>query len=222
MFLLVVERNRETSFVCVCLRVCVYYFLPLALPFLCWNLSLFTFFLNFRFSWKHINAYNQDVHSRFRTTSHQDITPRFNERFLLSLTACKRCLVLDDELNLLPITRHHVNIEPVQVGFLRCLSFLLFSFSLSPVFAITVPSLLLQAQAHSSLSFFIHSPNASLFWMHSFSGAVLRSLMIFWNAHWPLLDGRHLTITSVLLTGKSQKNWQTSNPLWRTKPFWGK
>lgn len=30
---------------------------------------------------------------------------RFNERFILSLGSCEDCLVLDDELNVLPISR---------------------------------------------------------------------------------------------------------------------
>lgn len=45
-----------------------------------------------------------DVHSRFRTAAHQDVVPRFNERFILSLASCDSTLVLDDELNVLPIS----------------------------------------------------------------------------------------------------------------------
>lgn len=48
----------------------------------------------------------QDVHERFRTESHSEIVSRFNERFLLSLGSCKACLVVDDELNILPISSH--------------------------------------------------------------------------------------------------------------------
>ncbi|OAY62345.1 RNA cytidine acetyltransferase 1 isoform X2 [Manihot esculenta] len=47
-----------------------------------------------------------DVHERYRTESHSEIVSRFNERFLLSLTSCKACLVMDDELNILPISSH--------------------------------------------------------------------------------------------------------------------
>jgi len=47
---------------------------------------------------------SMDVHSKFRTETHQDIEPRFNERFLLSLPTCEACLVVDDELNILPLT----------------------------------------------------------------------------------------------------------------------
>ena len=54
-----------------------------------------------------------DVHSRFRTSAHQNVVPRFNERFILSLTRCKSCLVVDDELNVLPVSRHANSIVPM-------------------------------------------------------------------------------------------------------------
>jgi Predicted P-loop ATPase fused to an acetyltransferase len=47
----------------------------------------------------------QDVHARYRTSSHDSVIARFNERFILSLGSCADCLVLDDELNVLPISR---------------------------------------------------------------------------------------------------------------------
>lgn len=49
--------------------------------------------------------HHQDVHSRYRTSSHDSVVARFNERFILSLGSCDDCLVLDDELNVLPISR---------------------------------------------------------------------------------------------------------------------
>lgn len=55
----------------------------------------------------------KDVHSRYRTESHQDVVARFNERFILSLTSCKQCLVVDDQLNILPISSSTLNIEPL-------------------------------------------------------------------------------------------------------------
>ncbi|KMT04511.1 hypothetical protein BVRB_8g181730 isoform C [Beta vulgaris subsp. vulgaris] len=56
-----------------------------------------------------------DVHQRFRTESHSEIVSRFNERFLLSLASCKACLVMDDELNILPISSHVMSaIEPFK------------------------------------------------------------------------------------------------------------
>ncbi|OIW18193.1 hypothetical protein TanjilG_31313 [Lupinus angustifolius] len=57
----------------------------------------------------------QDVHDRFRTESHTEATGRFNERFLLSLASCKACVVMDDELNVLPISSHIRSITPVPV-----------------------------------------------------------------------------------------------------------
>lgn len=56
---------------------------------------------------------SMDVHSRYRTESHSEIVPRFNERFILSLSSCKSCVVMDDQLNILPISSHISNLEPV-------------------------------------------------------------------------------------------------------------
>ncbi|KAG5920842.1 hypothetical protein E4U42_006053 [Claviceps africana] len=47
---------------------------------------------------------SMDVHSRYRTEAHDDVVARFNERFLLSLGKCDSCLVIDDEMNVLPIS----------------------------------------------------------------------------------------------------------------------
>eukprot|EP01094_Clydonella_sp_ATCC50884_P023745 TRINITY_DN576_c0_g1_i5.p1 TRINITY_DN576_c0_g1~~TRINITY_DN576_c0_g1_i5.p1 ORF type:complete len:471 (+),score=167.10 TRINITY_DN576_c0_g1_i5:107-1519(+) len=54
---------------------------------------------------------SMDVHSRYRTASHADVVPRFNERFILSLSASPNCLVVDDELNILPISSHARSIK---------------------------------------------------------------------------------------------------------------
>ena len=54
-----------------------------------------------------------DVHSRFRTESHQNVVARFNERFILSLGHCQTCIMMDDELNILPISTHVRDIQPV-------------------------------------------------------------------------------------------------------------
>ncbi|KAJ9670894.1 hypothetical protein PVL29_027062 [Vitis rotundifolia] len=56
-----------------------------------------------------------DVHERFRTESHSEAAGRFNERFLLSLASCKACVIMDDELNILPISSHIRSITPVPV-----------------------------------------------------------------------------------------------------------
>lgn len=47
---------------------------------------------------------SMDVHARYRTEAHDDVVARFNERFLLSLASNPNCLVIDDELNVLPIS----------------------------------------------------------------------------------------------------------------------
>ncbi|KAG2711708.1 hypothetical protein I3760_04G089400 [Carya illinoinensis] len=56
-----------------------------------------------------------DVHERFRTESHSEAVGRFNERFLLSIASCKACVVMDDELNILPVSSHIKSISPVPV-----------------------------------------------------------------------------------------------------------
>ncbi|OWB58942.1 hypothetical protein B5S28_g5046 [[Candida] boidinii] len=55
-------------------------------------------------SLKQLYTMTMDVHSRYRTEAHDDVVARFNERFLLSLSDCANCLVLDDELNVLPVS----------------------------------------------------------------------------------------------------------------------
>ena len=57
-------------------------------------------------SLKQLYAMSMDVHSRYRTEAHGDVTGRFNERFILSLASCKRAVVADDALNLLPLSTH--------------------------------------------------------------------------------------------------------------------
>ncbi|KAL5482507.1 NAT10 [Sanghuangporus weigelae] len=56
-------------------------------------------------SLRQLYTMTMDVHARYRTSSHDSVVARFNERFILSLGACEDCLVLDDELNVLPISR---------------------------------------------------------------------------------------------------------------------
>uniref|UniRef100_A0A8C9X0X6 RNA cytidine acetyltransferase n=1 Tax=Sander lucioperca TaxID=283035 RepID=A0A8C9X0X6_SANLU len=64
-------------------------------------------------SLKQLYTMTMDVHSRYRTEAHQDVVGRFNERFILSLASCKNCVVIDDQLNILPISSHMANITPV-------------------------------------------------------------------------------------------------------------
>jgi N-acetyltransferase 10 len=56
-------------------------------------------------SLKQLYTMSMDVHARYRTESAADVIPRFNERFILSLAKCRNCLVCDDELNVLPVSR---------------------------------------------------------------------------------------------------------------------
>ncbi|KAF9354935.1 hypothetical protein BGX26_007187 [Mortierella sp. AD094] len=65
-------------------------------------------------SLKQLYTMTMDVHSRYRTESHHDVVARFNERFILSLGTCPSCLVVDDELNVLPISLGK-NVKPLPI-----------------------------------------------------------------------------------------------------------
>lgn len=67
-------------------------------------------------SLKQLYTMTMDVHARYRTSSHDSVVARFNERFILSLGSCADCLVLDDELNVLPISRGK-DITPLEDDF---------------------------------------------------------------------------------------------------------
>jgi N-acetyltransferase 10 len=71
--------------------------------------------LNTMTSLKQLYEISMDVHSRYRTEAHQLIQPRFNERFILSISNCRTCIAIDDELNILPITEHIKNIKEVNL-----------------------------------------------------------------------------------------------------------
>jgi N-acetyltransferase 10 len=64
-------------------------------------------------SLKQLYTMTMDVHSRFRTEAHEHVVPRFNERFLLSLGDCRSALVVDDELNVLPLSKYASEIAPL-------------------------------------------------------------------------------------------------------------
>ena len=64
-------------------------------------------------SLKQLYSISMDVHARFRTEAHQFVQPRFNERFILSLSTCQSCMAIDDELNILPLTQAIKDIKPV-------------------------------------------------------------------------------------------------------------
>ncbi|PWY87006.1 putative nucleolar ATPase Kre33 [Aspergillus heteromorphus CBS 117.55] len=67
-------------------------------------------------SLKQLYTLSMDIHSRYRTEAHDDVVARFNERFILSLGSCDSCLVVDDELNVLPISggKHVKPLPPVE------------------------------------------------------------------------------------------------------------
>ncbi|XP_064618603.1 RNA cytidine acetyltransferase-like [Lineus longissimus] len=62
---------------------------------------------------RQLYAMTMDVHTRYRTEAHQDVVGRFNERFMLSLSSCKMAMVIDDQLNILPLSSHMLSIAPV-------------------------------------------------------------------------------------------------------------
>jgi N-acetyltransferase 10 len=57
-------------------------------------------------SLRQLYTMTMDVHARLRTSTQQEVTGRFVERFILSLGSCPACLVCDEELNILPISSH--------------------------------------------------------------------------------------------------------------------
>eukprot|EP00005_Dracoamoeba_jomungandri_P005904 CAMPEP_0174262392 /NCGR_PEP_ID=MMETSP0439-20130205/12946_1 /TAXON_ID=0 /ORGANISM="Stereomyxa ramosa, Strain Chinc5" /LENGTH=905 /DNA_ID=CAMNT_0015347091 /DNA_START=512 /DNA_END=3229 /DNA_ORIENTATION=+ len=65
-------------------------------------------------SLKQLYNMTMDVHARLRTKEEHEIVARFNERFILSLGSCERCLVIDDELNILPLSSHSRSIEALE------------------------------------------------------------------------------------------------------------
>ncbi|CAD6907833.1 unnamed protein product [Tilletia controversa] len=59
-------------------------------------------------SLRQLYSLSMDAHAKYRssfTRTDDEPVARFNERFLLSLGACHDCLLLDDELNVLPLSR---------------------------------------------------------------------------------------------------------------------
>jgi N-acetyltransferase 10 len=75
-------------------------------------------------SLKQLYTMTMDVHARYRTESGGAVTePRFNERFLLSLTQCTSCLVCDDELNILPHAGSKKTLQSLSHADTRLLSY---------------------------------------------------------------------------------------------------
>lgn len=65
-------------------------------------------------SLKQLYTMSMDVHKRYRTESHQNVTCRFNERLILSLADCQRCLLVNDDLNVLPLSSKTADVKPVE------------------------------------------------------------------------------------------------------------
>lgn len=76
--------------------------------------GLVIFLMKTMSSLKQLHSITMDVHQRYRTDAFAEIEPRFNERFLLSLSKNKNCIVMDDELNILPISDHINEIKPIE------------------------------------------------------------------------------------------------------------
>jgi N-acetyltransferase 10 len=66
-------------------------------------------------SLRQLYSISMDVHSRYRTEAHKLVKPRFNERFILSLSNCQTCLAIDDELNILPLTQSIKEIKEISL-----------------------------------------------------------------------------------------------------------
>ena len=78
--------------------------------------GLVIFLMRTMTSLKQLHTITMDVHQRYRTDAHSEVASRFNERFLLSLSKNSNCVVMDDELNILPISDHINEVKPVEEG----------------------------------------------------------------------------------------------------------
>lgn len=99
--------------------------------------GLIVFLLQSLTSLKQLYTFTMDVHERFRTEAHQEVVARFNERyllpfslffnisifiiyffllfrFMLSLVSCNRCLVVYDQLTVLPISSKVLDLVPEE------------------------------------------------------------------------------------------------------------
>jgi len=66
--------------------------------------GLVVFLLKNMSNLRQLYTISMDVHQRYRSEKHMQVEPRFNERFLLSLSTCRGFLAVDDEFNLLNIS----------------------------------------------------------------------------------------------------------------------
>lgn len=70
-------------------------------------------------SLKQLYTMSMDVHKRYRTEAHQDVTCRFNERLILSFADCSRCLLVNDDLTVLPLSSKTAEVRPVEGNAIR-------------------------------------------------------------------------------------------------------
>eukprot|EP00924_Labyrinthula_sp_SR-Ha-C_P003427 snap_masked-scaffold_15-processed-gene-9.8-mRNA-1 protein AED:0.02 eAED:0.02 QI:0/0/0/1/1/1/2/0/1050 len=76
--------------------------------------GLIVFVMNKLSNLKQFYRLTMNMHSKYSTELYKDVKPRFNERFILSLTKARNCVVLDDELNVLPISKYMKKIEAID------------------------------------------------------------------------------------------------------------
>lgn len=67
-------------------------------------------------SLKQLYTMNMDINKRYRTEANQVVKCRFNERMILSFADCDRCLLVNDNLVVLPLSQKTANIEAVDVS----------------------------------------------------------------------------------------------------------
>lgn len=67
-------------------------------------------------SMRQLYTMSMDVHKRYRTEAHQNVTCRFNERLILSLADCERCLLVNDDLTVLPLSQKTASIKSVEAN----------------------------------------------------------------------------------------------------------
>ena len=54
-------------------------------------------------SLRQLYTLSMDLHVRYQTERYREVVPRFNERLVRSLASCPAVLIMDDELNVLPV-----------------------------------------------------------------------------------------------------------------------
>ena len=65
-------------------------------------------------SLKQLYTMSMDSHARYRTSTRFDTVARFNERFLLSLTTNPNCLVVTDQLDVIPFSQYSLEVKAVE------------------------------------------------------------------------------------------------------------